>query len=207
MQVPGPPRWGAYGAPADQRYQQYGGMQAAAGVMPHGQMRWRASGQMQAGPGGMRSGGMQHFNPAPGPPPGKVRAAAGGCWRGAAWQCQGCGGTARHSQLPVALPALPNRPAACCQHLWAQPVGPPSLPLQGGRNSMANGTRGGGGMVGMPHDAYGGSGHGAAMVFHPFMVPSLMMQHQQQHASPWGAPGMMQQQVGEVAAASAGAGM
>ncbi len=78
MQVPGPPRWGAYGAPADQRYQQYGGMQAA-GVMPQGQMRWRASGQMPQGPGGMRSGGMQHFNPAPGPPPGKVRVAAAGC--------------------------------------------------------------------------------------------------------------------------------
>lgn len=60
---------------------------------------------------------------------------------------------------------------------------------------MPNGTRAGGGMVGM-HDAYGGSGHGAAMVFHPFMVPPLMMQHQQQHASPWGTPGMMQQQVG-----------
>ena len=74
MQVPGPPRWGAYGAPADQRYQQYGGMQAA-GVMPQGQMRWRNSGQMPPG-AGMRSGGMQHFNPAPGPPPGKVSAAA-----------------------------------------------------------------------------------------------------------------------------------
>ncbi len=59
---------------------------------------------------------------------------------------------------------------------------------------MPNGTRAGG-MVGM-HDAYGGSAHGTAMVFHPFMVPPLMMQHQQQHASPWGAPGMMQQQVG-----------
>ncbi|PRW18353.1 G-rich sequence factor 1 [Chlorella sorokiniana] len=136
MQVPGPPRWGAYGAPADQRYQQYGGMQAA-GVMPQGQMRWRTSGQLPQAPAGMRSGGMQHFNPAPGPPPGK-----------------------------------------------------------GGRSSMPNGTRAGGGMVGMPHEAYGGSGHGAAMVFHPFMVPPLMMQHQQQHASPWGTPAMMQQQSG-----------
>ncbi|KAL4432818.1 hypothetical protein ABPG77_008144 [Micractinium sp. CCAP 211/92] len=66
MQVPGPPRWGAYGAPADQAYQQYGGvpprqMQQGGNMQPGG-MRWR--------PGGMQPG-MQHFNPAPGPPPGK----------------------------------------------------------------------------------------------------------------------------------------
>lgn len=68
MQVPGPPRWGAYGAPADQAYQQYGGVpprqMQQGGAMPPGGMRWR--------PGGMQPS-MQHFNPAPGPPPGKVR--------------------------------------------------------------------------------------------------------------------------------------
>lgn len=66
MQVPGPPRWGAYGAPADQAYQQYGGVpprqMQQGGAMPPGGMRWR--------PGGMQPS-MQHFNPAPGPPPGK----------------------------------------------------------------------------------------------------------------------------------------
>lgn len=73
MQVPGPPRWGAYGAPADQQYQQYAGipprqMQQAGGMMVPGQMRaWRPGGQVA-------HAGMQHFNPAPGPPPGKVRA-------------------------------------------------------------------------------------------------------------------------------------
>lgn len=75
MQVPGPPRWGAYGAPADQAYP-YGGMpprqMQQAGMMQPGAMRWRPSAQMQ-------QTGMQHFNPAPGPPPGKVRwNAAGG---------------------------------------------------------------------------------------------------------------------------------
>ena len=84
MQVPGPPRWGAYGAPADQQqqqqYQQYVGGAAAArqmqqaavvaGQMPPGGLRWRpVAGQMHTQPG---VGGMQHFNPAPGPPPGKV---------------------------------------------------------------------------------------------------------------------------------------
>ncbi|KAL4458089.1 hypothetical protein ABPG75_012954 [Micractinium tetrahymenae] len=67
MQVPGPPRWGAYGAPADQAYQQYGGVpprqMQQGGAMPPGAMRWRPGGGMQQG--------MQHFNPAPGPPPGK----------------------------------------------------------------------------------------------------------------------------------------
>ncbi|PSC72926.1 translation factor-like [Micractinium conductrix] len=67
MQVPGPPRWGAYGAPADQAYP-YGGMpprqMQQAGMMQPGAMRWRPSAQMQ-------QTGMQHFNPAPGPPPGK----------------------------------------------------------------------------------------------------------------------------------------
>ena len=77
MQVPGPPRWGAYGAPADQQYQQYMGgpprQMQQAGVMPAGAVRWRPGTQMVPGGGGMqRPGGMQHFNPAPGPPPGKV---------------------------------------------------------------------------------------------------------------------------------------
>lgn len=134
MQVPGPPRWGAYGAPADQQYQQYmaGGARMQAGVMPPGTMRWRPSAQLQPG---MRAGGMQHFNPAPGPPPGK-----------------------------------------------------------GGRAGMANGTRQD--SAGMMHEAYASSGHGQAMMFNPFMMQHpLMMPQQQAHGSPWGAAGMMQQQV------------
>lgn len=70
---------------------------------------------------------------------------------------------------------------------------------------MVNGTRGAGGMMGLPHEAYGGSGHGAAMMFHPFMVQHpLMMQHPQQHASPWGTAGMMQQPVRGLGRALAG---
>ncbi|KAL4853433.1 Heterogeneous nuclear ribonucleoprotein F [Chlorella vulgaris] len=158
MQVPGPPRWGsAYGAAADQQYQQYMGapprQPQQGGGMAGGAGRWRPAPHMlpsgvhmQQRPGSMQ----QHFNPAPGPPPGK-----------------------------------------------------------GGRGAGLNGTRQGGGGTGMvamhphmhphhhPHHEYGGQG--PQLMFNPFMMQHpLMVQHHHPHqhqGSPWGAPGIMQQQV------------
>lgn len=190
MQVPGPPRWGAYGAPADQQYQQYVGGMQQAGVMPPGAMRWRASSQQMQQPGVQRAGnGMQQFNPAPGPPPGKVHC-----------RCMlrlVCG-------KPHAAAAVVQVHAAGQQRAGVL-NGPPTTPsqrAQGGRPGVPNGTRQG--MVAGPHD-YAGHGHApAAVMFNPFMMQHpLMMQHQQQH-SPWAASGMMQQQVRAAALGSSG---
>lgn len=200
MQVPGPPRWGAYGAPADQGYQQYAGVpprqMQQGGALPPGGMRWRQGGMQQ---------GMQHFNPAPGPPPGKVRSRGQGmvrqphAWAGQRWRRPCC---------RFSLPACSGRPTRRPPCRRIQPVQldtlpPPGplpwpLPPQGGRGSVPNGSRqaggSGGGMMGMD---YGSGGHGPALMFNPFMMQHpLMMQHQQQHpGAAWGA-GMMQQQVG-----------
>jgi hypothetical protein len=120
VQVPGPPRWGAYGAPADQQYQQYIPRQMQqAGAVPPGALRWRP---MPGGSSMQRPSGMLHFNPAPGPPPGKVSLAARpqlaslvpGWW------------VPSHASTPTRLPP----PAACREAGPALPTARGSQALQ-----------------------------------------------------------------------------